>query len=109
MSFSQDDNLDAAAAHVSCAAAALTLALTVHTRSFELRPAARLVAVPGDLDDPGVEKASGRIELPLHVRWSGARVINDLDDRSDRARVYEQVLREAPRTTSATTSIRRTG
>jgi hypothetical protein len=52
------------------------------------------VAVPADLDDPAQPKASGRIELPLHVRWSGPPLTYDLDDRADRARVYEQVLRE---------------
>jgi hypothetical protein len=36
----------------------------------------------------------GRIELPLHIRWSGQPITYDLDDRADRARVYEQVLRE---------------
>jgi hypothetical protein len=39
-------------------------------------------------------KASGRVELPLHIRWSGPAVTYDLNDRADRARVYEQVLRE---------------
>jgi hypothetical protein len=39
-------------------------------------------------------KASGPIELPLHIRWSGPPLTYDLDDRADRARVYEQVLRE---------------
>ncbi len=39
-------------------------------------------------------KASGRIELPLHIRWSGPPIGYDLVDRADRARVYEQVLRE---------------
>ena len=56
------------------------------------RRAAR--AVPDDLDDPSLPKASGRVELPLHIRWSGPPLIYDLDDRADRARVYEQVLRE---------------
>jgi hypothetical protein len=64
------------------------------TRSLELGPAARPVAVPEDLDDPSVAKATGRIELPLHVRWSGPPITYDLADRTDRARVYEQVLRE---------------
>jgi hypothetical protein len=50
--------------------------------------------VPGDLDDPSLPKASGRVELPPHIRWSGPPVIYDLADRGDRARVYEQVLRE---------------
>jgi len=64
------------------------------TRTPNLGPAARPVAVPADLDDPSLPKASGRIELPLHIRWSGPPVTYDLDDRADRARVYEQVLRE---------------
>jgi hypothetical protein len=64
------------------------------TRSLELGPAARPVAVPEDLDHPSVVKATGRVELPLHIRWSGPPIIYDLADRTDRARVYEQVLRE---------------
>jgi len=46
------------------------------------------------LDDPSAIKATGLIELPLHIRWSGPPIIYDLTDRTDRARVYEQVLRE---------------
>jgi hypothetical protein len=49
--------------------------------------------VPDDLDS-SMPKASGQIQLPLHIRWSGQPLIYDLDDRADRARVYEQVLRE---------------
>ena len=64
------------------------------TRSLELGPAARPVAVPENMDDPSVVKAAGRVELPLHVRWSGPPITYDLADRADRARVYEQVLRE---------------
>ena len=64
------------------------------TRTHKLGPAARPVAVPADLDDQSLPKASGRIELPLHIRWSGPPLTYDLNDRSDRARVYEQVLRE---------------
>ena len=30
----------------------------------------------------------------MHVRWSGPPKTYDLDDRRDRSRVYEQVLRE---------------
>lgn len=63
-------------------------------RTHDLGPAARPVSVPQDLDDPALGKASGRVELPLHIRWSGPPLIYDLDDRADRARVYEQVLRE---------------
>jgi hypothetical protein len=64
------------------------------TRSSELGPAARPVAVPDDLADTALPKARGRIELPRHIRWSGPPITYDLDDRADRARVYEQVLRE---------------
>ena len=65
-----------------------------HTRTRDLGPAARPVAVPEDLDAPSLPKAGGRVELPLHIRWSGPAITYDLDDRADRARVYEQVLRE---------------
>ena len=54
----------------------------------------RPVAVPDDLGSSWMPKASGRIELPLSIRWSGPPLTYDLDDRADRARVYEQVLRE---------------
>ncbi len=65
-----------------------------HTRTHELGPAARPVAVPEGLDEPSLPKASGRIELPPHIRWSGPPITYDLADRADQARVYEQVLRE---------------
>jgi hypothetical protein len=64
------------------------------TRSNQLGPAARPVAVPDDFDTSPVGKASGLIELPPHIRWSGPPIAYDLADRADRARVYEQVLRE---------------
>ena len=64
------------------------------TRSLGLGPSARPVAVPADLESTEQPKARGRIELPLHIRWSGKALIYDLDDLGDRARVYEQVLRE---------------
>lgn len=60
----------------------------------ELGPYSRPVELPDDVDAPAVIKASGRIQLPLHVRWSGPPKTYDLDDRRDRSRVYEQVLRE---------------
>jgi hypothetical protein len=50
--------------------------------------------VPDDLDSADVEKVSGVVELPLHIRWSGPPRHYDLTDRQQRARVYEQVLRE---------------
>jgi hypothetical protein len=64
------------------------------TRTRELGPAARSVAVPADFDDPTLPRARGRVELPLHIRWSGPPITYDLDNRADRVRVYEQVLRE---------------
>lgn len=54
----------------------------------------RPVAIPDDVDDPDVPKASGRIELPLRVRWSHPLRTYDLDDPRQLRRVYEQVLRE---------------
>ncbi len=68
------------------------------------RATARPAVIPDDVDGPAVMKASGRVRLPLNVRWSGPDVVYDLADRRDRARVYEQVLREGPTTTSATSS-----
>ena len=64
------------------------------TRTTTLGPAARPVAVPDDFDSPAGTKATGRIELPLSIRWSGRPKVYDLDERADRIRVYEQVLRE---------------
>ena len=57
------------------------------------RATAQVPAVPHDLDIADVEKVSGVVELPLHIRWSGPPRRYDLADRQ-RARVYEQVLRE---------------
>jgi hypothetical protein len=63
------------------------------SRSAQLGPDSRPVALP-DGDDSSTPKASGLVRLPVHVRWSGAPKTYDLDLRQDRARVYEQVLRE---------------
>jgi hypothetical protein len=54
---------------------------------------ARRVAVPEDLGDDG-DKATGCVELPLHLAWSEPRRAYDLANRYDRRRVYEQVLSE---------------
>ncbi len=64
------------------------------TRTRRLGPDARPVAIPADFDDRSLPKAVGLVELPFHVRWSGPPIAYDLGDRADRARVYEQVLRE---------------
>jgi len=50
--------------------------------------------MPIDVDSKDLVKASGVVELPLHVRWSEPRMRYDLGIRADRIRVYEQVLRE---------------
>jgi hypothetical protein len=52
------------------------------------------VAIPEDLDDPGVPKRTGVITLPVNVRWSGPERAFNLGDPRDRLYVYEQVLRE---------------
>lgn len=66
----------------------------MRTRSPELGPEAWPIAVPEDADDPAIVKASGVVTLPLHVRWSGPPKTYDLSIAAERARVYEQVLRE---------------
>lgn len=63
-------------------------------RSATLGPASRPVAIPDDIDAPGVQKADGVVELRLRVRWSGPRRVYDLGDPADRARLYEVVLAE---------------
>ena len=50
--------------------------------------------IPDDVDDPSVAKARGRVTLPRSVNWSRTDPTYDLSDRRQRARVYEQVLRE---------------
>ena len=64
------------------------------TRTSQLGPTGRPVAVPRGFGNPPASTARGPVELPLHLRWSGPPIVYDLDDRADRARVYEQVLRE---------------
>ncbi len=64
------------------------------TRNPSLGPASRPVAIPDDINDATVVKASGVVELPLHVSWSEPSLTYDLNRRVDRLRVYEQVLRE---------------
>jgi hypothetical protein len=63
-------------------------------RNWTAGPEGRPVATPDDIDTPGVAKAEGVIELPLHVDWSPPFRRYDLDDPVDRVRVYEVVLRE---------------
>lgn len=46
------------------------------------------------MDSPAAGKARGVVTLPRRVNWSRADPTYDLSDRRQRARVYEQVLRE---------------
>lgn len=59
-----------------------------------LGPASRPVSIPDDVDDPSLIKATGIVKLPVHIAWSEPALTYDLSRRSDRLRVYEQVLRE---------------
>lgn len=54
----------------------------------------RTVAVPNSLPRLPVEQALATITLPLYLNWSAPGRQFDLRDRSQRARVYEIVLRE---------------
>ena len=62
--------------------------------AMSARADAQVPAVPEGVDDPRLEKARGVVELPLHISWSGRTRQYDLADPQQRARVYEQVLRE---------------
>ena len=53
----------------------------VTPRSRTLGPDSRPVALPSDIDDPSVEKTTGRVVLPRHVRWSNPELSYDLEDR----------------------------
>ena len=69
------------------------------TRSQPLGPESRPVAVPDDVADPSHEKASGTVELPLHVRWSGRAKGYDLSKRADLAGFTSRFSERAPTTT----------
>ncbi len=53
----------------------------------------RPVAVPDDVDNPTISKATGWVALPPHIRWTG-RTDYNVSDRRDRISAYEQVLTE---------------
>jgi len=78
----------------SASAGSLHLVRMSRGRTRTLGPDARPIAVPDDVDAPGQVKAEGVVTLPTHVRWSGESKTYDLSNEQDRARVYEQVLRE---------------
>jgi transcriptional regulator with XRE-family HTH domain len=54
----------------------------------------RMVPVPTRLPRLALEEAFATVALPLHLNWSAPERVYRLGDRSDRARVYEIVLRE---------------
>ena len=64
------------------------------SRNSLIGPDTRPVALPGPTYDQERVTKTGRVALPLHVRWSSPALIYDLDDPIDVLRVYEQVLRE---------------
>lgn len=60
---------------------------------WETRP----VAIPDDVDDPSIPKASGRVILPRHIYWSGDDPQGkewDLEDPRQRELVYRMVMIE---------------
>lgn len=55
----------------------------------------RAAYVPDSLPRLALDRALGRVHLPLRLNWSQPGREFDLSDRQQRARVYEIVLREA--------------
>ena len=53
----------------------------------------RPVEIPDDLADCTAASASGRVRLPQRLAWSGQGEF-DLNDRCDRAYVYQLVMTE---------------
>jgi hypothetical protein len=66
----------------------------VQSRSAIFGPAARPVSIPEGIERRNDKLERGTVVLPMHVRWSGPPIEYDLTNPADRARVYEQVLRE---------------
>ena len=54
----------------------------------------RPVALPDDMDSVDRVPETGLVDLPLHVFWSGPGRRWDLDDKRQKAQVYELVLTE---------------
>ena len=67
----------------------------VHISEMTLPPwiACRQVATPDDIDDAGITKAEGVVELPIHIDWSYQSPFN-LDDECDRRHLYQLVMTE---------------
>lgn len=59
-----------------------------------VRPLGRMpVAIPADIEDVSLPKASGVVTLPDHIAWSPPYTY-DLDDRRDLRRAYARVMTE---------------
>lgn len=77
------------------AAAGFDLALAPRIEFHEVAVSrGRSVQVPTVLPRIPLDRALATVELPLHLNWSDPGRRYDLRDRRQRARVYEQVLRE---------------
>ena len=55
--------------------------------------ACRPVATPDDIGDPSIKKASGVVELPIHLDWSHSGTF-DIEDEHERRWLYQRVLTE---------------
>jgi transcriptional regulator with XRE-family HTH domain len=85
--------LDTAQRLLAAAGAELTTAPRVEfVESVTSR--GRALPVPTRLPRLALADAVATVTLPLHLNWSAPERIYRLSDRSDRARVYEIVLRE---------------
>ena len=62
------------------------------SRSSDLGPESRPVAIPDDFATASGDTASGVIRLPNRIRWSAPDLAFDMDIAADRHRVYELVL-----------------
>jgi transcriptional regulator with XRE-family HTH domain len=60
----------------------------------QITPRGRTVSVPTSLPRLPIEQALAAVALPLHLNWSAPGRQFHMRDRSQRARVYEIVLRE---------------
>lgn len=62
--------------------------------SSRIRPLGRMpVAIPADLEDRSIPKATGVVHLPRHIAWSEPFKY-DLDDRCELLLAYAQVMTE---------------
>lgn len=67
----------------------------------------RAAYVPAALPRLPLDRAFGRVCLPLHLNWSQPGREFNLSDRRERARVYGSCCAKGPQTTSRCTSMGR--